>query len=151
IGWPGSLAFGHEGPFVKWLEPIIVEVAPAGEHAHSTEHAKVNIDHSSGQATVQTVAFQEHTAGAEHGEGGHKTEPIEYVLMFASVGWAILCMLAAKWVYIKQGPFSMADKIAASIRPLYVGSKNLWYWNDLWDNKFIEMMKRVDNLLWGAD
>ena len=150
IGWPGSLAFGHEGPFVKWLEPVIERVVPAGEHAHSPEHAKLNIDES-GRARIQPVALQEHAAGAEHSEGEHKTEPIEYLLMFASVGWAVLCMFAAKYVYINKGPFALADKIAASIRPLYVGSKNLWYWNDLWDNKFIELMKRVDNLLWGAD
>jgi len=150
IGWPASLGFGHSGPFERWLEPVIARVMPAGEHGHSTEHARLHMDNA-GQATIQPVALQEHAATTEHGEGEHKTEPIEYVLMAVSVGWALLCMFAAWWVYVAKGPFTLADKLAASIRPLYVGSRNLWYWNDLWDNKFIAVMKQFDNLLWGAD
>jgi len=144
IGWPAAL--GWEGPFTKWLDPVIAQVAPA---EHGAEHAQLPVD-SEGHVVIRKIALQE-SAEAAGTQEKHKTEPIEYILMVASVGWAALCMLAGYFVYIKRGPFALADKLANAIRPLYVGSKNLWYWNDLWDNKFIELMKRFDNLLWGAD
>jgi len=142
IGWPQAL--GGSNHFEHWIEPVIEKV----DRAHSSEaQGRLQLP---GEAAVAAKA-QGHgeSAASEgaHGDEGHNV--VEYALMGASMAWALLGMYLAYFLYIKRR--ALLDRIVSAIHPLYVGSKNLWYWDYLLDVKVVNLFKGLNNLLWSID
>jgi NADH-quinone oxidoreductase subunit L len=122
----GGLALGlppGNGLIDKWLHPII--------------------DQSWKTSMVAASPGWENVAHEFHlfGEGG--------ALMLVSVLAGLAGIFLARSIYINR-PQS-ADEWAAKFGPLYNLSYNKWYWDYLLDVKFIELMKKFDDLLWGTD
>jgi NADH-quinone oxidoreductase subunit L len=109
LGWPHSL--GGSNRFEKFL-------APAFE-AEKTEF----------QATGEQAQL---AAGKKEQE---KTDPMEYLLMFASVGAAVAGWYAGKHFYAKADK-GYREPIAAAAPPVYQTLYNKWYVDEAYDYLF---------------
>ena len=132
----GLVGIPHISAFEHWLEPVIerVEKAPAHAEAAPSESAT---------RTAGATATQ-HSGGEEK-----PFDPLEIVLMFASVGVAGAGMYFG-WRFYVTHP-ELPKQWAARLKPLYNLSFNKWYWDWLLDVKGIEGGKAVNQALWRVD
>ncbi|MEW6733294.1 MAG: NADH-quinone oxidoreductase subunit L [Acidobacteriota bacterium] len=68
---------------------------------------------------------------------------VSSLVALAGIGWAFT-------IYFKD-KLQVAEGWANKLGPIYQLSYNKWYWDYLLDVKFVDLMKKVDDLLWGAD
>jgi NADH:ubiquinone oxidoreductase subunit 5 (subunit L)/multisubunit Na+/H+ antiporter MnhA subunit len=139
VGIPAALSGGANiNLFERWLEPVVQEV-------HS-EPATANEASEPAPGAGSEAAAE---AGGAHGEGSHPVDPMEYVLMLASLGIAAGGIYLGRLFYVKRPdlPRIWAEKL----RPLYTLSFNKWYWDWLLDVKGVEAAKAVNNALWSVD
>jgi NADH-quinone oxidoreductase subunit L len=120
LGVPSSLSFLGSNHFGKFLEPVFVKVGSpeAGVSAKAE-----------GETTALAAA---ETAGEKPGEKEEKTEPIEYILMGASICAATAGLFAARAFY-KNANKGYKEPINQLSPPLYRTLLNKWYVDELYD------------------
>jgi NADH-quinone oxidoreductase subunit L len=128
LGVPHAL--GGSNRFEKFLEPVFVAES-AGAPA---THAAVE-----GEQVAEAAPVKE----AEH------TNPIEYVLMLASIGAAAAGLWLASRAY-KKADKGYREPINAFAPPVYNTLLNKWYVDEAYDYLFTGRRKVSDNVRLGA-
>lgn len=97
VGWLGiPAALGGSNHFEKWLEPVVghhqVVAAAHGADGHAPAHEPV----------AHAAAGHGEGHGDSHGDGHHAHDPVEYVLMGASIAMALSGIFLAWLMYSKN-------------------------------------------------
>jgi NADH-quinone oxidoreductase subunit L len=116
LGFPHSL--GGSNRFEKFLEPVFAHAAPVLEAEKPTQLAE----------------------GAK--EATH-TDPWEYILMFLSIGAAVVGWGFARSLYIKSGP-GYVEPMEAKAPPVYATLLNKYYVDEGYDYIFTGRRKVGD-------
>jgi NADH-quinone oxidoreductase subunit L len=127
IGIPAAL--GGANHFEHWLAPVF-EMTATGGHA------------------IEGVAAAAHgeVAAAAHGAGAHHN-PMEYVLMFLSIGAAFFGLFAAWFLYIKKP--GLPKLITDKIKPIYQLVYNKYFVDEINDALIVGPTKVIsEHLLW---
>ena len=115
LGFPHSL--GGSNRFEKFLEPVFAREAP--------------------------VLAEQRPAQLASGEKETHTDPAEYVLMFLSIGAAVVGWGYARSLYIKAGP-GYVEPMAAKAPPVYTTLLNKYYVDEAYDYAFTGRRKVGD-------
>ena len=73
----------------------------------------------------------------------------EWILSIVSVVWAAAMMGVAFYLYAVKP--ELPAKLAATFRPLYTLSYRKWFWDEILDVHFVNVMKRFNTGAWGVD
>ncbi len=115
LGFPHSL--GGSNRFEKFLEPVFAREAP--------------------------VLAEQKPAQLAAGEKETHTDPAEYILMFLSIGAAVVGWGYARSLYIKAGP-GYVEPMAAKAPPVYTTLLNKYYVDEAYDYAFTGRRKVGD-------
>jgi NADH-quinone oxidoreductase subunit L len=125
LGVPRAL--GGTNRFEKFLEPVFAnESIEAGVHAKA---AAEPVALAAGEPVALAAAEK---AGEQPGEKEEKTEPIEYILMGASIGAAALGLYLAARAY-KKADKGYTEPINQISHSVYRTLLNKWYVDELYD------------------
>ncbi|MHB8766271.1 MAG: NADH-quinone oxidoreductase subunit L, partial [Deferrisomatales bacterium] len=131
-GWVGiPAALGGANHFHHWLAPVL-DPAP-----HASVHAAAQMAGSLGV----TAAW---AAGAA-GEAAHH-DPAEYILMFLSVGYALVGILVSWFLYIARP--DLPKQIAEKARGLYDLLLNKYYVDEIYQAVFVDGCLALATFLW---
>ncbi len=143
IGWPHFL--GGANHFERWLDPVF-----EGGHA---VHAAVELDHEMAEP-AHAGAESVPTAEAAGGSGAVATHDashtaLEWTLMFASLGIAVLGLSLGYWIYSRR--IDLAERLRGMAGGLV--HRVLWnkYWVDeLYDTTVVKPGYTLsERVLWG--
>ena len=130
-GWVGiPAALGGANHFHHWLAPVLDVASPAAIHA-AAELGSVG----------PAAAF---AAGAA-GEAVHH-DALEYVLMFLSVAYALVGILAAYFLYLLKPDLPRA--VAEKFRALYDLLLNKYYVDEIYQAVFVDTCLALATFLW---
>lgn len=73
----------------------------------------------------------------------------EWILSIVSVVWAAAMMGAAYYLYAMKP--ELPAKLAATFRPFHTLSSRKWFWDEILDVHFVNVMKRFNTGAWGVD
>ncbi|MFU8856038.1 MAG: NADH-quinone oxidoreductase subunit L [Deferrisomatales bacterium] len=122
-GWIGiPAALGGANHFHHWLAPVLDVGSQAGVHA----------------------AAEMAGAAGEHGAAHH--DPVEYVLMFLSVAYALLGILGAYFLYLLKPDLPKA--IAEKCRGAYELLHNKYYVDEIYQAVFVDTCLSLATFLW---
>ncbi len=108
--------------------------------------------HAAVQAHVLLASSQTTPGIAGHGSGsGHPpVDPLEYVLMVASVGIALVGLASAYFLYIRKP--SALERLVTNWQRLYKIVFNKYYIDEIYEFLFVDSLKGLGTGLWkGAD
>jgi NADH-quinone oxidoreductase subunit L len=75
--------------------------------------------------------------------------PTERLLAMVSVVWALAMMGLAYFLYVVRP--ELPDKLAQTLRPLYVLSVRKWFWDEFIDVYLVGAFKKINLGAWGLD
>ncbi len=135
----------HESPAVMWIPLAVLAVFAGvagflGVAEELTGGAVPNVLHHWLAPTIDSLG---HAPEAVH------FEPMEWVLAVISVLWAGSMMYAAYYCYILKP--ALPGQIAERFQALYQLSWNKWYWDELLDRHFVNLVKAFNDGLWNVD
>ena len=166
LGWPAAL--GGSNRFEHWLAPVMErgEAAHAGLEKAAGLAGKIDLGapaawaSGEGAETPAPAAGETHgaappaegpTAGETHGratapgEGGHH-DPTEYLLMVASVAWALLGILVAFFFYLLKP--DIPRRVAAKFKAVYDILLNKYYVDEIFYGVFVDGLIGLSNWCW---
>lgn len=77
--------------------------------------------------------------------GTHTFGGLDIILAALSLTCSLTGIYLAHYIYVKNP--QLADTWADKLKPLYQISIKKWYWDDLLDNKFVILVKKLNDLL----
>ncbi len=131
-GWVGiPEALGGANHFHHWLAPVLDTGSMEG-----ARHAAALVGDIGPSAA--------YASGGGGGGEGHSI--IEYILMFASVGWALIGIAFAAFCYLKRT--DIPAKAAASAKGVYELLYNKYYVDEIYDAVFVKGLVALSNHFW---
>ncbi len=136
----------HESPLVMTLPLIVLAVFAfgagfAGISEELTGGAIPNYVHHWLAPVMDTTLYPEKPVTG--------VNPTEWLLAMVSVVWALAMMGLAYFLYVIRP--EMPDKLAQTLRPLYVLSVRKWFWDDFIDVYLVGAFKKINLGAWGLD
>jgi NADH-quinone oxidoreductase subunit L len=132
IGIPEALKGANH--FHHWLAPVLDSAA-----ASQGAHAAAELVGSVGPAAAWAAE------GGGHAAAGHH-DPMEYVLMVLSVGWALLGIILAYVLYLARP--ELPKTLAAKAKGLYLLLLNKYYVDEIYDTVIVQGFIRLANFFW---
>jgi NADH-quinone oxidoreductase subunit L len=146
-GWVGiPEALKGLNHFHHWLAPVLDSQAAA----HGA-HAAAQLSGSLGPAAAwasEAVGHGVEAAGHAAGAAGAHHDPMEYVLMIASVAWALLGIGFAYLCYLAKP--EIPQKVAAKARGFYDLLLNKYYVDEFYEVVFVQGVLRLSTWCWKA-
>ncbi|MCS7078595.1 MAG: NADH-quinone oxidoreductase subunit L [Chloracidobacterium sp.] len=136
----------HESPLVMTLPLMVlgffaVVAGFAGVSEELTGGAFPNYVHHWLAPVMDTTLYPEKPVTG--------VNPTEWLLAGVSVVWALAMMGLAYFIYVVRP--ELPDKLAQTLRPLYVLSYRKWFWDDFIDVYLVGAFKRLNLGAWGVD
>ncbi|MFQ3582139.1 NADH-quinone oxidoreductase subunit L [Chloracidobacterium validum] len=136
----------HESPLVMTLPLVVLAVFAlvagfAGVSEELTGGAFPNYVHHWLAPVMDTTLYPEKPVTA--------INPTEWLLAIVSVIWALAMMGLAYFLYVIRP--ELPEKLAQTLRPLYVLSVRKWFWDDFIDVYLVGAFKKVNLGAWGVD
>ncbi len=136
----------HEAPPVMTVPLIVLAVFAfgagfAGISEELTGGAIPNYVHHWLSPVMDTTLYPEQPV-----TGVNSTE---WLLAMVSVAWALAMMGLAYFLYVVRP--EMPDKLAQTLRPLYVLSVRKWFWDEFIDVYLVGAFKKINLGAWGLD
>ncbi len=163
LGVPASL--GGSNRFEKFLEPVFASEAEGATTTHAALGASETGKLVAGENPAKMTEGEQAGIAAEHvnqavkegeatplhateGHAKHEFEPLEYILMAASVGAALLGLFFARRYYGKAKK-DYPEPIEQAAAPVYRTLFNKYYVDELYDYLFTGR-KKLGNVRLGA-
>jgi NADH-quinone oxidoreductase subunit L len=136
----------HESPLVMTLPLIVLAVFAfgagfAGVSEELTGGAIPNYVHHWLAPVMDTTLYPEKPVTG--------VNPTEWLLAMVSVVWALAMMGLAYFLYVIRP--ELPDKLAQTLRPLYVLSVRKWFWDEFIDVYLVGAFKKINLGAWGLD